>query len=84
MPQLIEWTEEFQAQLRRIDQKTAHRILEAISRLVLLQEGQVKKLQGIHPPEYRLRVGEYRVLFRRKGRGILVFAVSTRQGAYRA
>jgi mRNA-degrading endonuclease RelE of RelBE toxin-antitoxin system len=42
----------------------------------------VKKLQGIHPPEYRLRVGEYRILFRKKDRGILVFAVNTRQRSY--
>jgi len=82
MPQLVEWTEEFRAELRRIDQKTALRILQAISRLALVQEGDVKKLHGIHPPAYRLRVGEYRILFRKQGRGIVVFAVSTRQGSY--
>ena len=82
MPQFVEWIEEFRAELRRIDQKTALRILEAISRLALTQEGDVKKLQGVHPPVYRLRVGEYRILFRKKGRGILLFAVNTRQGSY--
>ena len=80
MPQLVQWTVEFQAALRRIDQKTALRILHAISRLALAQEGDVKKLQCIHPPQYRLRFGEYRILFRRRGRGILVFDVTTRQG----
>jgi mRNA-degrading endonuclease RelE of RelBE toxin-antitoxin system len=83
MAQLIEWTDDFRAELRLIDQKTALRILEAVSRLALTQEGDVKKLQDIHPPEYRLRVGEYRVLFRKRGRGLIVFHVSTRQGSYR-
>jgi mRNA interferase RelE/StbE len=82
MPQFVEWTEEFRAELRRIDQKTALRILQAISRLALTQEGDVKKLQGVQTPEYRLRVGEYRILFRKKGRGILVYSVLTRQGSY--
>jgi mRNA-degrading endonuclease RelE of RelBE toxin-antitoxin system len=82
MAQRIEWTADFQAELRQIDQKTAHRILRAIARFVYHQEGDVLKLQGIDPPAYRLRVGEYRIQFRRKGRGILLFRVSTRQGAY--
>lgn len=82
MPQLVEWTSDFQEELKQIDQKTALRILQAIARLAIHREGDVKKLQGVHPPEYRLRVGEYRVLFRKKDRGLLVYAVSTRQGAY--
>ena len=82
MPQLIEWTILFQQQLRQIDQKTALRILQSIARLAVHHEGDVKKLQGVHPSTFRLRVGEYRVLFRKEGRRLLIVSVSTRQGAY--
>jgi mRNA interferase RelE/StbE len=43
--------------------------------------GDVKRLHG-HKNLYRLRVGEYRVLFRLESGIIEVYAVKTRQGAY--
>ncbi len=40
----------------------------AIKRLARLNNtGDVKKLQGIDPPEYRLRAGDWRVRFSRPG-----------------
>jgi mRNA interferase RelE/StbE len=45
--------------------------------------GDVLKLQARHPPEWRLRVGRYRVLFRRDADVITVFAVRDRKDAYR-
>ncbi|MFR5916431.1 MAG: type II toxin-antitoxin system RelE family toxin [Blautia wexlerae] len=45
--------------LRKQDKTTQYRLFTAISKLPL--EGNIKKLQGISG--YRLRVGNYRVLF---------------------
>lgn len=45
--------------LRKQDKPTQLRLIEAISKLPL--EGDIKKLQGADG--YRLRVGNYRVLF---------------------
>lgn len=45
--------------LRKQDKPTQRRLIEAISKLPL--EGDIKKLQGADG--YRLRVGNYRVLF---------------------
>jgi mRNA-degrading endonuclease RelE of RelBE toxin-antitoxin system len=57
------WRPEARAQLRAIDQVTALRILRALDRYLETGEGDVKRLQDIEPPEFRLRVGDYRVRF---------------------
>lgn len=54
-------------------------------RLHLLQQefsGDVKKLEGSRN-EYRLRVGNYRVLFELVGKRILVYALGQRKDIYR-
>jgi mRNA interferase RelE/StbE len=45
--------------------------------------GDVLKLQARNPPEWRLRIGRYRVLFRRDIDVMTVFAVRDRKDAYR-
>jgi len=59
------------------------RILEALHRLQDSGKGDIKKLHGFDPPEYRLRVGEYRVRYRIKDGGYFIVAVTTRGSAYR-
>jgi hypothetical protein len=56
MPKKIIWSERARAQLRAIDQSTALRILHAVARAVFTGEGDIKRLKGIEPPEFRLRV----------------------------
>ena len=54
-------------------------------KLFLLEEdlgGNVKKLKG-SSNEYRLRVGDYRVLFALEGRRVTVYAVGDRKDIYR-
>ncbi len=56
-------TDQAQADLAALDRATRLRIAAAIQRLVFTNAGNIKKLQGIDPPEYRLRVGDWRVRF---------------------
>ncbi len=60
------------------------RILRA---LIALDDGSenadVRRLQEIEPPEYRLRVGNYRVIFRRQDGDIFVVRILDRKEAYR-
>jgi mRNA interferase RelE/StbE len=79
----IAWRDQAKAQLRAIDQPTALRILHALARLISTGEGDVKRLQDIDPPEFRLRVGDYRVRFHDLGDAIEVLAVRHRREAYR-
>lgn len=44
--------------------------------------GDVKKLTGT-TPEYRLRVGDYRVLFEIEGAKVVIYRVRHRREAYR-
>ncbi len=83
MAKKIDWTDQAKADLRAIDQSTALRILRVVARYLATGEGDVKRLQDIEPPEFRLRVGDYRVRFHDLGDSILVLAVKNRREAYR-
>jgi mRNA-degrading endonuclease RelE of RelBE toxin-antitoxin system len=83
MAKKVAWTDEAKANLRSIDQATALRILHVVARYLVNGEGDVKRLQGIEPPEFRLRVGDYRVRFHDLGDSIVVLAVKHRREAYR-
>jgi len=77
------WNDHAKAQLRSIDQPTALRILRALARYLETGEGDVKRLQNIEPPEFRLRIGDYRVRFHDQGDIIRITAVKHRREAYR-
>jgi mRNA-degrading endonuclease RelE of RelBE toxin-antitoxin system len=82
-PKQIEWRERAKAQLRTLDQPTALRLLHALAAFAATGEGDVMRLQGVDPPEFRLRVGEYRLRFHDYGHTIFVTAVKHRREAYR-
>ncbi len=80
---IVIWSPTAQAELRAIDRETAIRILEAIDHFLTTGAGDVIKLQ---PPrtEFRLRVGDYRILFLRLAPlSIEVLRVRHRSQAYR-
>ena len=56
-------TDQAKADLAGLDRATRLRIAAALQRLILTNAGNIKKLQGIEPPEYRLRTGDWRVRF---------------------
>ena len=83
MGKQIGWTDQAKANLRAIDQAAALRILHTVARYLATGEGDVKRLQDIEPPEFRLRAGDYRVRFHDLGDSILILAVKHRREAYR-
>jgi len=83
MGKAIAWTNQAKADLRAIDQVTALHILHVLARYLATGEGDVKRLQAAEPPEFRLRVGDYRVRFHDLVHSILVLAVKHRREAYR-
>jgi mRNA-degrading endonuclease RelE of RelBE toxin-antitoxin system len=66
-----------------LDKASATRIKKAFERFVETGSGNVKKLQDIDPPEYRLRVGDWRVRFDRLGENVRILRVRNRREAYR-
>ncbi len=77
------WNGQAKAELRAIDQATALRILHALARYLDTGEGDVKRLRGIEPPEFRLRIGDYRVRFHDHEDTIRITGVKHRSEAYR-
>lgn len=50
--------------IKRLDEPVVGRVFDALDRLVAnYPQGDVVRLQGISPPEFRLRVGDWRVRF---------------------
>ena len=66
-------------ELRLVDRETAMRILLALTRFARTGEGDVKALEGGLSGTFRLRVGDWRVRFKRlAGGAIHVLAVENR------
>ncbi|MBI4845082.1 MAG: type II toxin-antitoxin system RelE/ParE family toxin [Candidatus Omnitrophica bacterium] len=66
---------------RRIDKKLARIIFFKIESLSNNLQGDVKKLADF-TPEYRLRVGDYRVLFEIEEDKIIIYRIRHRKEAY--
>ena len=79
----IAWTETALEDMADLDKGTAHRVRQAVERFAGTGAGNVKRLQGIDPPEFRLRVGDYRVRFYHDGTTVTVLRVRNRREAYR-
>jgi mRNA interferase RelE/StbE len=77
----IEIKEEARWQLRALSKKQWRLIGKRLDILQTDLKGDVKKLSARHH-EYRLRVGQYRILFMLEGDLISVYAVRHRKEAY--
>jgi mRNA-degrading endonuclease RelE of RelBE toxin-antitoxin system len=66
-----------------LDKAVARRVKQAVERFAATGTGNVKRLQGIDPPEYRLRAGDYRIRFHQDGETVRVLRVRNRREAYR-
>jgi mRNA-degrading endonuclease RelE of RelBE toxin-antitoxin system len=61
----VEWQPAALRDLSRLDAQVQERILEAVERYAATGQGSVIRLQDVRPPEWRLRVGGWRVRFSR-------------------
>ena len=69
--------------MRRIQKRDATRIADALEKMTTDLIGDVKRLTNF-TPEYRLRVGNYRVLFEIENEeNIIVYRIIHRREAYR-
>jgi mRNA interferase RelE/StbE len=68
--------------LEHLPLSVRRRILAKVEALETDLQGDVKRLTNF-TPEYRLRVGDYRVLFEIEGSTIVVYRVRHRAEAYR-
>jgi mRNA interferase RelE/StbE len=72
--------------IKRLDPQIQARIIEALDGLrAEPARGNIKRLSGIEPPEWRLRVNDWRVRFERdhETRTVTILRVPPRGRAYR-
>ena len=67
--------------LEAIDHTQARRIIEKIRLMQDELAGDVKRLTNI-TPEFRLRVGDYRILFEVEAGKVIIYRVRHRKDAY--
>jgi mRNA interferase RelE/StbE len=79
----VEWTETALDDMAALDKGIARRVKQTVERFADTGAGNVKRLQDIDPPEYRLRVGDYRVRFHIDDETVRVLRVRNRREAYR-
>ena len=74
-------SDEFKKQFKKYDKKLQDRLIKAIDKL---PNGDVKMLKGKKTPIlYRLRVGDYRVIFRMTQENIFIESVDGRGDIYK-
>ena len=69
------------ASLKRMSPEVSRRIVNKVERMRHGLSGDVKRLKAFIP-NYRLRVGDWRVLFEIEGKAIVVHEVKHRSEAY--
>ncbi len=67
---------------KKMPQEVVQQIFAKIEEMSDDLKGQVKQLTN-HTPEYRLRVGDYRVLFEINDETIVVYRIKHRRDAYK-
>ncbi len=82
-PYRIEWLDEAKADVRSLDRPTAMRIFDGILHYARTGGGDVAPLHGDMAGSFRLRLGDYRVLFALKDNVMRIFGVRHRSEAYR-
>ena len=65
----VEWTAPALEDMASLDNSVAVRVKEAVERFAQTGAGNLKALRGMHPPEFRLRVGDWRVRFQQRAAG---------------
>lgn len=78
MAYAIEWTKRAAKALARLDAKLRARIVEAVEHLAATGDGDVRRLVDVDPPTWRLRVGEWRVLFRYEHERLVIVVLDVR------
>jgi mRNA interferase RelE/StbE len=82
-PYSIEWLDEAAADVRAIDRASAMHLFEGILRFSRTGAGDVNTLRGDMAGAFRLRLGDYRVLFTLAENSMRIFGVRHRSEAYR-
>ena len=80
----IEWSDDAKRDVRGLTREIAMRIFETVLHFARTGSGNVTMLHGDLAGAFRLRAGDYRVLFTLENDTIHIFGVRHRSEAYRS
>jgi len=85
MSREVRWLPRAQKDLKRLDPPSRARLVRAVTDFAQTGQGDVRRMVNVTPPEFRLRVGVWRVRFSRDDEHQLihVLRVRHRSKAYR-
>lgn len=75
----IEYTKQAVKQIAKLDKPTKKRVKEGIEKIPM---GDIKRLQGVTPITFRLRIGDLRILFEMTTEKIIIRSILPRGEAY--
>lgn len=81
----VRWLSRARRDLKRLDPPVRRRIVDAVLLYSQTGHGDVRRLADVRPPEYRLRVGDWRIRFAPdpEQKVLMVLRVLPRGQAYR-
>ena len=79
----IEWSNGALDDMASLDRSIARRVKKAVELFAETGAGDVKRLTAIDPPEFRLRIGNWRVRFYQSHEIMRVLRVRHRSKVYR-
>jgi mRNA interferase RelE/StbE len=79
----VEYKASVEKDLRRLGKQEALRVLSRIERSLVQEGPQGEALSGDFTGLYRLRAGDYRVIYARTNEGYLVLRIGHRRDVYR-
>jgi mRNA interferase RelE/StbE len=79
----VEWLDDARADVRRLGRTTALNIFDGILHYARTGGGRIAPLHGDMAGSFRLRLGDYRVLFTLEDDVMRIFGVRHRSEAYR-
>jgi mRNA interferase RelE/StbE len=79
----IEWLDEAKADVRALDRATAMNIFDGLLHFARTGGGSVKPLHGDIAGSFRLRIGDYRVLFTLDNDVMHIYGIRHRSAAYK-
>lgn len=79
----LEYKASVEEDLRRLGEKAAERLLRKVEQALASQRHEANALSGEFAGLFRLRVGDYRVIFARTGEGYLVLRTGHRRDVYK-
>ena len=79
----FEWTKPAKKDLRKLTKTDRRRIERALRRFADQESVDCRRLHGFKRPRYRLRKGDWRVMFKKEDGGFKIMRVLHRREAYR-